>query len=149
MSTPIADDFPAIAAVINAPEANTPEPDLALADIEPALFDLRANIGILGHLATAEGEVTQDEWQYVENNLISIHRRLEALWSVAMKQRRTERQAHEKALAEAKARTAAPGSAADIEDAEALWDILRGVATVALRQCNEAMARGEEDMSEK
>jgi hypothetical protein len=139
MSTPIADDFPAIAAAINAPEADTPEPEWPLGDIELVLFDLGANIGILGHLATAEGEVTQDEWQYVENNLISIHRRLEALWSAAMKQSKTKLEAHREALAEAQARTAAPGSAADIERAEALWDVLRAVATVVLRQSNEAM----------
>jgi hypothetical protein len=139
MSTPIADDFPAIAAAINAPEADTPEPEWPLGDIELVLFDLGANIGILGHLATSEGEVTQDQWQYVENNLISIHRRLEALWLAAMKQSKTKFEAHREELAEAQARTAAPGSAADIERAEALWDILRGVATVALRKCNEAM----------
>jgi hypothetical protein len=114
MNPPIADDFPAIAAVINASEADTPEPEWALSAIEPALFELRANIGILGHLATAEGEVTQDQWQYVESNLISIHARLEALWSAAWEQHKAEDQAHEEALAEAKARTAAPGSEADI-----------------------------------
>jgi hypothetical protein len=142
---PIADDFPAIAAAINAPEADTPEPEWALSAIEPALFELRANIGILGHLATAEGEVTQDQWQYVESNLISIHGRLEALWSAAWEQHKAEHQAHEEALAEAEARTAAPGSAADIERAQALWVLLRSAATVTLRRCREARPADAEE----
>jgi hypothetical protein len=98
-----------------------------------------ANIGILGHLATEEGEVTQDQWQYVESNLISIHGRLEALWSAAWEQHKAEHQAHEETLAEAKALTAAPGSKADIERAQALWVLLRSAATVTLRRCDEAM----------
>jgi hypothetical protein len=86
MSPSIADDFPALAAAVKAPEADTPEPDWALGSIEPALYELRANIGILGHLALSDNEVTRDEWQYVEGNLIDIHRRLEALWLAAFDQ---------------------------------------------------------------
>jgi hypothetical protein len=36
---------------------------------------------------------------------------------------------HDKALVDAKAKTAAPGSAADVERAQALWHLLRGAAT--------------------
>jgi hypothetical protein len=122
-----------------APTAATTKIDWALADIEPVLYDLRANIGILGHLAMAEAEVTQDQWQYVEGNLIGIHSRLEALWSAAWQQQKAEQQAHEEALAEAQTRTEAPGSAADVERAKALWHLLRGAATVTLRQCDEVM----------
>jgi hypothetical protein len=135
---PIADDFPAIATAINAPEADKPEPEWALADIEPALFELRANIGILGHLATAENEVTQDEWQFVEGNLINSHRRLEALWVAAWEQRKAELEAHDAALVAAKTRTAAPGSASDVAQADAVWALLRAAATVTLQRCSEA-----------
>jgi hypothetical protein len=88
--------------------------------------------------AATEGEVTRDEWEYVESNLISIHARLEVLWSAAWEQHKAEHRAHEEALEDAKARTAAP-SEADIERAEALRHLLRSAATVALRQCKEAM----------
>jgi hypothetical protein len=134
MSPSIADDFPAIAAAIKAPE-----PEWALGDIEPALFELRANIGILGHLAMSENEVTKDEWQFVEGNLITIHRRLEALWSAAWDQWNAVKAAHDKALVDAQNRTEAPSSAADVERAKALGHLLRGAATVTLRQCDEVM----------
>jgi hypothetical protein len=147
MSPSIADDFPAIAAAVNAPDAAATRIEWALAEIEPALSDLRANIGILGHLATAEGEVTQDQWQYVESNLIDSHARLEDLWSAGWEQRKAERQAQEEALAAAKARTAAPGSAEDIERADALWHLLRGAALVTLRQCREARPADAEEPS--
>jgi hypothetical protein len=142
---PIADDFPAIAAVINAPEADTPEPEWSLGEIEPALFELRANIGILGHLATAENEVTQDEWQFVEGNLINCHRRLEALWLAAWDQRKAEQEAHDAALVAAKTRTAAPGSASDVAQADAVWALLRAAATVTLRRCREARPAAAEE----
>jgi hypothetical protein len=142
MSPSIADDFPAIAiaAAINAPEA-APEPEWALGAIEPALFDLRANIGILGHLAVAENEVTADEWQHVENGLISVHARLEALWTAAWEQWKSERQAHKEALADAQAepKTAAAGSEDDIKRAEFLWRMLRNIATITLERYDEAM----------
>jgi hypothetical protein len=79
----------------------------ALADIEPSLLDLRNAIGIVGHLATAENEVSQEEWQYVEGNLIAIHARLETLWSEVWEQNKAEHQAHEAALVAAQDRTAA------------------------------------------
>jgi hypothetical protein len=138
MNPPIADDFPAIAAATTAPEADA-HTEWALGDIEVALYELRANIGILGHLATAEGEVTQDQWQYVEGNLIGIHARLEALWSAAWDQWKAAKEEHDAALIAAKSQTAAPGSAEDIARADAVWRLLRGAATVALRKCDEAM----------
>jgi hypothetical protein len=159
MSPSIADDFPAIAAAINAPEADTSDsdtqkPEWALVEIEPALYELRANIGILGHLAMSDNEVTKDEWQYVEGNLITIHRRLDALWTTVWEQQKAQKQEHvealaaaEEELAEAKAQAAAPGSAADIEHAEFLWRMLRRVAAVTLEECDEAIDEGKADMS--
>jgi hypothetical protein len=145
MSPSIADDFPAIAAAITAPEADTPEPEWALGDIEPALFELRANIGIFGHLAMSENEVTKDEWQFVEGNLITIHRRLEALWLAVWKERKAEREEHEEALAGAKALTAAPGSEDDIKRAQAPWVLLRSAAKVTLERCDEARLADAEE----
>jgi hypothetical protein len=146
MSPSIADDFPAIAiaAAINAPEA-APETEWALGDIEPVLFELRANIGILGHLAMAQNEVTPDEWQHVENGLISVHARLEALWTAAWEQGKSERRAHKEALADAQAepKTAAPGSEADIKRAEFLWRMLRNVATITLERFDEVIPKAK------
>jgi hypothetical protein len=144
MSPSIADDFPAIAAAINAPEADTPEPGWAVGDIEPVLWELRANIGILGHLAMAQNEVTPDEWQHVENGLIRVHTRLEALWSAAWEQWKAEREEHAAALAAAEARTAAPGSEADVKRAQALWVLLRSAATVTLERYEARLADAEE-----
>jgi hypothetical protein len=150
MTHPIADDFPAIAAAVKAPEADTLESEWALGSIEPALYELRANIGILGHLAMSDNEVTRDEWQYVEGNLINIHRRLEALWLAAFEEwkaqrdeRKAERAAHDSALVAAQAQTAAPGSEADIKRAEFLWRTLRNVAKITLERHDEAIPKAK------
>jgi hypothetical protein len=78
--------------------------------LEPVIFDLRASIGILGHLITARDEVQIDEWQKCEGDLITAMMRIHDLWGQVWDQRIAEKRAHEEALAALEAKKAAPGS---------------------------------------
>ena len=52
--------------------------------------------------------------------------------------RQAIKEAHQAALAAARAEKAAPGSKEDLERAEALWTLLRGLVGVASEQCTNA-----------
>ena len=78
--------------------------------LEPAIHDLRASIGILGHLITARDDVEIDEWQKCEGDLITAMMRIEDLWKQVWDQRKAEKRAHEAALEAVRAEKAAPGS---------------------------------------
>jgi hypothetical protein len=109
-----------------------------LGALEPAIFDLRASVGILGHLITARDEVQIDEWQKCEGDLITAMMRIHDLWGQVWDQRIAEKRAHEEALAALEAKKAAPGSPEDIRTAEVTWTLLRAAAEVAANRCEEA-----------
>jgi hypothetical protein len=52
--------------------------------------------------------------------------------------RKAEKEAHQAALAAARAEKAAPGSKEDVKRAEALWTLLRSLVGVASEQCTNA-----------
>ena len=93
--------------------------------------------GFLGHLANSSDEVTTDQLQHLETDLIDLRRTLGVLWQRAWDQAIAERKAHEAALTAAEARKGAPGSVADREHADALWSILHSTVKVALQACEE------------
>jgi hypothetical protein len=120
--------------------------DWPLGDLEPLIYDLRASVGILGHLIGAynspNNEVNDDEWRKVETDLIDHAKRIEKLWNAAYDQRNAEIAAaeaeHAAALAALRAEKAAPGSAETISKANAMWTALRGIAAVTAEYCIEA-----------
>jgi hypothetical protein len=111
----------------------------AVSDLEPVVHDLRSTVGILGHLITANSSVTNEvddnAWRKVESDLISLAERFDQLWQTVWDQRVATAAEHEAALAAAMAE-AAPGSPADIKQAEALWSMLRAVMKVAGEECD-------------
>jgi hypothetical protein len=82
--------------------------------------------------------VTEEQLRHIESALIDLHRRLDAFWKLAWDQGIAERNAAAVALAAAEAHTAAPGSAADLAQADAIWSILRSTVSVAAKACEEA-----------
>jgi putative hemolysin len=124
----------------------TEKSDWPLGDLEPLICDMRASVGILGHLITTNSspnnEVNDDEWRKVETDLIDYAKRIETLWNAAYDQRNAEIIAteaeHAAALAAVRAEKAAPGSAETISKANAMWTALRGIAAVTAEYCIEA-----------
>ena len=99
-----------------ATDDHTPTPPIdpyegwPLGALEPAISDLRASVGILGHLITARDDVQIDEWQKCEGDLITAMMRIEDLWKQVWDQRKAEKRAHREALEAVRAEKAAPGS---------------------------------------
>ena len=123
------------------PDHSRPEtvpPSSPLFAMEPVLGEMESFIHIIGHLCTSINEVQEDEWRAVEDRLINLHRELDRLWSAAFEDRRREHEAHEVALAAAKARTA-PGSREEAERLSSLWRLLAAAATVTLEQTRKAV----------
>jgi hypothetical protein len=96
--------------------------------LEPVIFDLRATVGIFGHLINSPSDVDKDEWGKVENDLLVLTRRIGELWRQAWDQHRAETGAHEAALAALEAKKAAPGSPRRYQDR-------RGHLDAAARRC--------------
>lgn len=103
-----------------------------LADIEPALHDMRNATAMLGHMATSDAEVTAEHLHFIEDRLIATHRRLDALWQQAWQERHAEHERHaaELAAAKAEAAEAAPGSIHQIKRASAMLALLRAGTVV-------------------
>ena len=166
----IADDFAAIAANVaadqsvklpnggssaaevaelpDAPPAAEAQSDWVIGDLECVVGDLRATVGIMGHLITANSSVNNEvddyAWRKVESDLLRLANRVEQLWQIAWDQHVTTAAEHKAALADAKAAIAAakaeaaPGSPTDIKNAKMLWSMLRAMANATLEQCDEA-----------
>jgi hypothetical protein len=127
---------------MNATSTTTEPADHAWAtgDIEPALADLRTLTSLLGHLAASAYEVTPDHLHYIEDRLTELHERLDSVWHRAWDQQKAERATHAAALAAAEARRAAPGSAADVAAAEALWSLVRAWGSIATEAADKRLA---------
>jgi hypothetical protein len=109
--------------------------DWPLGELEPLIHDLRASVGILGHLITTnsapDNEVDDDQWRKVETDLIDYAKQIEKLWNAAWDQRNAETIAskaeHAAALAAVRAEKGAPGSAEMMGKAHSMWTALRGI----------------------
>jgi hypothetical protein len=115
---------PAAQEDVEAPLAASEVADNALFDLESAFFDMRADIAIIGHIATSERVVGPEVWRRIEDHLDLAIDTLEETWKLAQERRhalrdafKTEQAAH-KLLQRARNADAQPGSPADIEDAE-------------------------------
>jgi hypothetical protein len=103
-----------------------------LFDLESAFFDIRADIAIIGHIATSERVVGPEVWRRIEDHLDLAIDTLEATWKLAQERRHAlcdafkVEQAKRTLLERTRNIDAQPGSPADIEDAEALWSFMRG-----------------------
>jgi hypothetical protein len=110
-----------------------------LADIEPALGDLRTLARMMVHLAESSLEVDPEEWLHLQSQLIDVHGRLHGLWQCVWDEQKAEHAAAAAALAAAKAERAAPGSVEDVKSAHACWSMLRTAAKVMLDYSNDAL----------
>ena len=119
----------------------------SIADIEPVVCDLKATVGILGHLITtnssSNNEVDDDAWRKVESDLISLADRADELWHTVWQHRCNEQRAHEVALAAARAEKAAPGSPQDVKSAKTMWRMVRVAMEQCLIFCNETEAQAK------
>ncbi len=114
-------------------------------DMKPVVDNLRATVGILGHLITVNSSSTNivddDAWRKVESDLDNLIERVEHMWLILWEQRTDEvaelKETNAAAIAAAKAE-AAPGSPADIKHAEALWGMLRAFVKMAGEECDKA-----------
>jgi hypothetical protein len=110
-----------------------------LADLEPALGDLRTLARMMVHLAESPLEVDPEEWLHLRSQLIDVHGRLHGLWQCVWDEQKAERAAAKAALEAAKAERAAPGSVEDVKSARACWSMLSTAAKVMLDYSNDAL----------
>jgi hypothetical protein len=117
-----------------------------IGDVEPILFDLKAEIAILGHLISTPDEVEPETWARVENALLASHAKLDEVWSKAWAQWCVEGRAAEAALAAVKAEREGPGSVGDLAQAETHWRMLRACARVVLEDADARDVRARCDV---
>ena len=117
------------------------EADWPIGEMEPPISGLRHTIGIMEHMATSDHQVTQGEWATVADVLTGYAKQIDDLWNKAFEQHVSLCDEHRKALAAAKAETAAPGSVADIKSAQAMWRMMRLIMQNSLDACREAEER--------
>jgi hypothetical protein len=106
--------------------------------LEPVILDLQTTVAVFGHLINSPDEIGKNTWAKVETDLIVAAGQIRELWKAAWEQRIREDRAHREALDAVRAEKAAPGSAEEREQVEALWVLLRSAVTVAAGQCHEA-----------
>jgi hypothetical protein len=109
-----------------------------LGALEPVILDLQTTVAVFGHLINSPDEIGKNTWAKVETDLIVAAGQIRDLWKAAWEQRIREDRAHREALDAVRAEKAAPGSAEEREQVEALWVLLRSAVTVAAGQCHEA-----------
>src|SRR3984885_15279329 len=126
----------------------------SVADIEPVVCDLKATVGILGHLITTNSspnnEVEDDAWRKVGSDLIRLAGRADELWHAVWQQRCDEHRAHEVALASVRGGLAAVradktarGCPEDVKSAKSMWRIVRVAMEQCLSYCNEIEAQAK------
>jgi hypothetical protein len=125
---------------MSAPAPAAPTAPWSIADLEPAIAELRDNLGIMGHLIDSPHAVEADQWRRIEDRLNDAADQINELWRRAWDERCAMMEAHEAALAAAKATKAAPGSVADVENARAYWSMLHVIASQAATACQKAEA---------
>jgi hypothetical protein len=119
--------------------------DNALFDLETAFFDMRADVAIIGHIATSERVVGPEVWRRIEDHLDLAIDTMEETWKLAQERRHALRdafkveQAKRALLERARNIDAQPGSPADIEDAEALWTFMQNISRMVLKRHDEAL----------
>jgi hypothetical protein len=119
--------------------------DNALFDLETAFFDMRADIAIIGHIATSERVVGPEVWRRIEDHLGLAIDTMEETWKLAQERRHALRdafkveQAKRALLERTRNIDAQPGSPADIEDAEALWTFMQNISRMVLKRHDEAL----------
>lgn len=125
--------------------AETEKSDWPIGDLEPVLGDLKATVGILGHMFNEHQSVELSEWHRIEDELLRLTKRADEIWQQAWDHNTAGEVAHEATLAAVKseltaekARHSVPGSAADIEHAQFCWRMVRGAAEIALRECEKS-----------
>jgi hypothetical protein len=111
--------------------------DYAIFDLESAFFDMRAEIAIIGHIATSERVVGPEVSRRIEGHLELALDTLETSWNVAYEHRHVLHNALKAERAHTR-RWNAPGgrragSVEDIERAGAMWTMLRTMARLAGR----------------
>ena len=112
--------------------------DKALFDMETLFFEMHAEIDIIGHIATSEGQVSPEVWRRIEDHLDLALATLEDTWTLAQERRHALRdafkveQAKRKLLERTRNIDDQPGSKADIEDAEGLWSFMQTISRMAL-----------------
>jgi hypothetical protein len=119
----------------------TEKPGWTIAALEPVLGDLKATVGILGHMFNEHQSVGLEEWHRIEGELIRLTDGLREIWQQAWDHAKAERVTLADALAAEKARNAAPGSPGDIEHAFSCWRLLRSAAEIALQECDKSDPR--------
>jgi hypothetical protein len=109
--------------------------------MESELVDLKATIGVLEHLITANSSlgnaVSDDVWRKVEADLEAHAGKIGALCDAALSHEREEEARHEREIEALKAEKGAPGSEEDLEEVDNLWKLLAGVAAVVAKRCAE------------
>jgi hypothetical protein len=127
---------------------SAPAPDDAtwtLTDVESELSELRDTIRMMTCLIHSTDDVEPAVWAQIRDRLSDRHAQLDLVWQAAWKNWQEQRAAHtaefatlQAELEEEKNRSAAPGSARDIQHAEGLWALLRSAARVTMQECDKA-----------
>jgi hypothetical protein len=150
MNTPIADDFPAIAAGMgedlpagsdtssSTTDELTERASASLNTLDCELVDLDAASRLLGHLSTTDHEISGSELVAVQMMVERAHDQIEARYNRLREIFREQQDAHRADLAKAQEAKAAPGSRQDVERAATMWRLLRVIANAALERCDEA-----------
>lgn len=127
----------------------TEKPGWTIAALQPVLGDLKATVGILGHMFNEHQSVDLTEWHRIEDELIRLTDGLREIWQQAWEHAKAERATLADALAAEKVRNAAPGSVADLDHARFCWRMLRGAAEIALQECDKSDPRSRSPSKKK
>ena len=116
--------------------------DYAIFDLESVFADMRADIEIIGCVATSDRQVSTEAWVRIQSHLELALQTLESSWQVAFENRHVLHNALKAERAEVeylKREQAAPGSPKDIERAEAMRTMLRTMGRLAIKQADEVL----------
>ena len=119
--------------------------DYAIFDLEEVFADMRADIEIIGCVATSDRRASTEAWVRIQSHLELALQTLESSWEVARENRHVLRDAFKaertevEILKRKRIEDAAPGSPRDIEQSEAIWTMLRTFARMAIKDADEAL----------
>lgn len=111
-----------------------------LFEMETPFLAFSGLIRVVEHLASSPNELESDDLYPIANTLEHCHDQLHASWQAASDQRRDEQQAHERALAEAKA-AAAPRWPVEAKRVETGRAIMLATARSVLEACDRTEER--------
>jgi hypothetical protein len=113
-------------------------------DVETLVSDLQATIGVMRHLTYSPNQVTDSQWAVVVGRADQIADTLYQVWQRHRDSEIEERKGLHAELAPRRRRRRLRAAVDDLEQAKALWVMLRSAARVVTRQTDERLTKARE-----